>query len=254
MAKYSWREAWRFADKWTLRMKYPFSGPSSPQKASSFSPLFSWILLFSGALAWLRWPPNNWIASKCFAFLCPEGIWSVKVNLQRLVEHALLSDFAIGMLFKAQLWEPFLGIAMFLFFPPLFGKPAGTSDLSGPVLRDTARLSQSQRYPPIARYGIFGVSTWPIGGCDTPSPFSERFPLGEHAKWRCDTPTTKGVSQRYLHDTLQKQGNSVRYPPLRYYLERVLRDMGGGISHWAAKLPTPKRRLRPQNPCLIGER
>ena len=39
--------------------------------------------------------------------------------------------------------------------------------LSGPVLRDTARLSQ--RYPPITRYGVFGVSAWPIG-CDTPSP------------------------------------------------------------------------------------
>ena len=71
--------------------------------------------------------------------------------------------------------------------------------LVAPVLRDTARLSQ--RYPPIARYGVFGVSTWPIG-CDTPSPFSERFPLGEHAKWRCDTPPSKGVSQRYLRDTL----------------------------------------------------
>ena len=66
--------------------------------------------------------------------------------------------------------------------------------LSGPVLRGTARLSQ--RYPPIARYGVFGVSTWPIG-CDTPSPFSERFPLGEHAKWGCDTPPEKG----YLSDT-----------------------------------------------------
>ena len=63
--------------------------------------------------------------------------------------------------------------------------------LSSPVLRDTARLSQ--RYPPIARYGVFGVSTWPIG-CDTPSPFSEHFPLGEHAKWRCDTPPQKGIS------------------------------------------------------------
>ena len=64
--------------------------------------------------------------------------------------------------------------------------------LSGPVLRDTARLSQ--RYPPIARYGVFGFSTWPIG-CDTPSPFSEHFPLGEHAKWRCDTPPHKrGIS------------------------------------------------------------
>ena len=44
-------------------------------------------------------------------------------------------------------------------------------NLSGPVLRDTARLSQ--RYPPIARYGDFGVSTWPIGR-DTPSPFSQQ--------------------------------------------------------------------------------
>ena len=43
----------------------------------------------------------------------------------------------------------------------------GIQNLSGPVLRDTARLSQ--RYPPIARYGVFGVSTWPLG-CDTPSP------------------------------------------------------------------------------------
>ena len=45
----------------------------------------------------------------------------------------------------------------------------------------------------------FGVSTWPIG-CNTPSPFSEHF-LGENAKWRCDTPATKGVPQRYLRDT-----------------------------------------------------
>ena len=64
--------------------------------------------------------------------------------------------------------------------------------LSGPILRDTARLSQ--RYRPIARYGVFGVSTWPIG-CDT-STFSERFPRGEHAKWRCDTPPPlkRGIS------------------------------------------------------------
>ena len=68
--------------------------------------------------------------------------------------------------------------------------------LSGPILRDTARLSQ--RYHPIARYGVFGVSTWPIG-CDTPSPFSERFPSGEHARWRRDTPPPP--PKRYLSDT-----------------------------------------------------
>ena len=71
--------------------------------------------------------------------------------------------------------------------------------LSGPVLRDTARLSQ--RYPPIARYGVFGVSTWPIG-CDTPPLLLSVSACGEHAKWRCDTPPTKGVSQRYWRDTL----------------------------------------------------
>ena len=100
--------------------------------------------------------------------------------------------------------------------------------LNGPVLRDTARLSQ--RYPPILRYGVFGVSTWPIG-CDTPSPFSEHFPFGEHAKWRCDTPPPQ---KGYLSDTCaipyEKKGQWVRYPPLRYYLEKVLRDMGG-VSH-----------------------
>ena len=108
-------------------------------------------------------------------------------------------------------WRHFVAVAFF-----------GCGTLSGPVLHDTARLSQ--RCPPIARYGVFGVSTWPIG-CDTPFPFSECLPLGEHAKWRCNTPSPpKGVSQRYL------QGKWVRYPPLRYYLERVLRDRGGGVS------------------------
>ena len=99
-------------------------------------------------------------------------------------------------------------------------------NLGGPVLRDTARISQ--RYQAIARYGGFGVSTWPIG-CDTPSPFSEHFPLGEHAKWRCDWPPPK---KGYLSDTCSipyenKANGWVRCPPLRYYLERVLRDRGG---------------------------
>ena len=98
-----------------------------------------------------------------------------------------------------------------------------------PVSRDTARLSQ--RYPPIARYGVFGVSTWPIG-CDTPSPFSERFPLGEHAKWRCDTPPPlkRGISAILARYPMKTRKTRVRYPPLRYYLERVLRDIGGYLA------------------------
>ena len=68
--------------------------------------------------------------------------------------------------------------------------------LSGPVLRDIARLSQ--RYPSVARYGVFGVSTWPIG-CDTPFSLFSAF-----APWRaCEVevryppPPQKG----YLSDT-----------------------------------------------------
>ena len=69
-----------------------------------------------------------------------------------------------------------------------------------------------------------------------PLPFSERFPLGEHAKWRCDTPPLKrGISAILARYPMKTRQIWVRDPPLRYYLERVLRDMGGGISHWAAK-------------------
>ena len=100
--------------------------------------------------------------------------------------------------------------------------------LSGPALRDTARLSQ--RYPPIARYGVFGVATWPIG-CDTPSPFSERFPHEEYTKWRCDTPPLKrGISAILARYPMKTGQIGAIPPPLRYYLERVLRDMGGYLA------------------------
>ena len=45
----------------------------------------------------------------------------------------------------------------------------------------------------------------------------------------------------------------MRYPPLRYYLERVLLDMGG-ISHWAAKEHTNTIPRKSQdNPGTIRE-
>ena len=107
-----------------------------------------------------------------------------------------------------------------------------SQELSGPVSRDTARLSQ--RYPPIARYGVFGVLTWPIG-CDTPSPFSECFPLGEHAKWRCDTPPQKG----YLSDTCaipsENKANGCD-TPVCDTISKGYCAIWGGISHWAAKV------------------
>ena len=107
--------------------------------------------------------------------------------------------------------------------------------LSGPVLRDTARLSQ--RYPPIAHYGVFGVSTWPTG-CDTPSPSSEHFPPWRacEVEVRYPPPPTKGLSQRYLRDTTWKQGNRHAIPPSAI-LSRKGIAWYGGISHWAAKFP-----------------
>ena len=65
--------------------------------------------------------------------------------------------------------------------------PGGLKKLQSEKLR--AEFS----FPTIVRYGVFGASTWAIG-CVTPSPFSEHFPLGEHAKWRCDTPPQRGIS------------------------------------------------------------
>ena len=71
-------------------------------------------------------------------------------------------------------------------------------------------------------------------GAIPPPPFLSVSPLKNIRSGGAIPPPSKEVSQRYLRDTLWKQGKWVRYPPLRYYLERVLRDMGG-ISHWAAK-------------------
>ena len=88
----------------------------------------------------------------------------------------------------------------------------------------------------------FGVSTWPIG-CDTPSPFSEPFPHGEHAKWGCDTPPQKG----YLSDTC-----AIPYENKANGCDTSLCDtiskrycaIWGGISHWAAKGETPPKLSR----------
>ena len=106
--------------------------------------------------------------------------------------------------------------------------------LSGPVPRNTARLSSA--IPRIVRYTVFGVSTWPIG-CDTPTPFSERFPLGEHAKWRCDTPPPP--QKGYLSDTCaiphENKENACDTPLCDTNSKGLYAIWGGGISHWAAK-------------------
>ena len=84
-----------------------------------------------------------------------------------------------------------------------------------------------------ARYGVFGVSTWLLG-CDAPSLFSERFPLGQHAKWRCDTPPPR---KGYLSDTCatpyENKANGCD-TPLCDTISKGYCAIWGGISHWAA--------------------
>ena len=133
----------------------------------------------------------------------PPKIYTTKIPdtfLQRVRPKVCASDSYVILVQKHAsppqevLWEVYIYHKSYDIRLQLVSLNCVSCTLSGPVLRDTARLSQ--RYPPIARYGVFGVLTWPVG-CDTPSAFSERFPLGGHAKWRCDTPPQKG----YLSDT-----------------------------------------------------
>ena len=69
-----------------------------------------------------------------------------------------------------------------------------------------------------------------------PLPLLWAFPLWRACGVEVRYPPRKGVSQRYLRDTLWKQGKSVRYSPLRCYLKAYCAILGGVISHWAAKL------------------
>ena len=114
------------------------------------------------------------------------------------------------------------------FFLPCFcplPKRGRFVELSGPVLRDTARLSQ--RYPLLRAMG-FLVSQHGQLGAMAPPPFSERLPIGEHAKWRCDTPPQKG----YLSDTCampyENKANWCETPLCDTISKRYCAIWGGG--------------------------
>ena len=97
--------------------------------------------------------------------------------------------------------------------------------------KDTARLSQ--RYPLLRAMG-FLVSQHGQLGAIPPPPFSERFPLKKHAKWRCDTPPQRG----YLSDTCamphENKANGCD-TPLCDTISKGYCALWGGISHWATE-------------------
>ena len=59
-------------------------------------------------------------------------------------------------------------------------------------------------------------------------------PFSKHAKWRCDNLPSKGVPERYLRDTLRKQGQNPCNTPLCDTISKGYCAIWGGISHWAA--------------------
>ena len=88
---------------------------------------------------------------------------------------------------------------------------------------------------PLLRAMGFLVSQHGQLGAIPPPPFLSVFPLGEHAKWRCDTPPQKG----YLSDTCAipyENKANVCDTPLCDTISKGYCAIWGGISHWAAKV------------------
>ena len=112
-----------------------------------------------------------------------------------------------------------------LLFPAL--SPAILA-LSGPVLRDTPRRSA---IPPYRALWGFLMSQHGQLGAIPPPPFLSVSALESMRVWRCDTPPPE---KGYLSDTCAIPHEETRQmgaiPPVRNYLEKVLRDMGGYLA------------------------
>ena len=105
--------------------------------------------------------------------------------------------------------------------------PCSAAALSGPVLRDTA-------IPPYcALWGFWclNMANWvpyPVPIFLSVSPWSMR------SRGAIPLPPQRGISA-ILARCPMKTRQMGAIPPLRYNLEKALRVVGGGISHWAAK-------------------
>ena len=107
--------------------------------------------------------------------------------------------------------------------------------LGGPVLRDTARLSQG--HPPIAPYMGFLVSQYGQLGAIPPRPFLSVCPLESMRSGGAippPPPPKRGISAILVrHPMKRRQMGAI--PPSAILSRKGIARYGGGISHWAAK-------------------
>ena len=98
----------------------------------------------------------------------------------------------------------------------------------------------------------FLVSQHSQEGAIPPPPFLSVSPLGEHAKWGCDTPPLK---KGYLSDTraipYENKANGCDTPLCDTISKGYCARYGGGISHWAAKVEERQLELDKQNVGLF---
>ena len=129
------------------------------------------------------------------------------------------------------------------------GRLESITSLSGPVLRDTREtISAIPPYCALWGFWCLNMANW----VRYPLPLFWAFPPWRACEVEVDTPLKRGISAilaRYPMKTRQMGA----IPPLYdTNLERVLRDRGGGISHWAAKLhlhpDRPNKKTQSQNP------
>ena len=106
--------------------------------------------------------------------------------------------------------------------------------LSGPVLRDTARLSQ--RYPPSPRATGFVVSPHGQLGAIPPPPFLSVSPLQSirEVEVRYPPPPQKGYLSDACAIPYENKANGCDTPLCDTISKRYC-AIWGGISHWAAK-------------------
>ena len=110
------------------------------------------------------------------------------------------------------------------------GNWGGPRLLSSYELKCSKWYDRKAKIPTLSGPVLRSISAMP------PSPFSERFPLGEHASWRCDAPPPpqkRGIAAILAQYPMKTRQNACDTP----FCDTISKGycaIWGGISHWAA--------------------